>query len=634
QLTWNDLEAWVGERILSRAQKYYRNHAVEDIVQMKDGRLVAWVNGGERYITTVHRNKKELSAICTCPYGYNCKHGAALVLTYVESLKKNKSIPFINSDDPRTQQIEAWLGESTQIRTSKNNNSDNTIRTYLQQQNTDQLLALIEESMDAVSSFKKYLLDRVNMETGSVETIVKSVRKEIDVLSSEPAWENHWDNELYTSDYSNVKATLEQLIHKGHADEAIAIAKELFEKGIQQIEMSQSEGDLEQEIASCLNVVLPAFAQSSLQPHEQLLWGIDIALKDDYNLWEDIEEFVRKSSFPPDAWNRVAESLVKQLRKLPSTRGRDDFSGRYQRDRLTEWLIYALEQSGRDEEIIPLCMREAEETGSYDRLVKRLIEKKRYSEAKEWIERGISHTQERHPGIASSLRQLRMKVDAREKNWHHILQLQAEQFFNNPSAHAFQELEQAAQKAKVQSAIRIGALYYLETGIVPWKRKSDDTKTFPKWPLGEVKIEKKQHWEKSNFPITAVLIDIAIQEKNPAEILHWYDIQNTHKGSERWGTYWETSRDNTIAEAIAQEYPDRTIEIWQSIVEAELEGAKSRSYENAAQYLRKIRKILHDQKKNTIWQDYLRTLRTTHERKKKFIEILNRIEGHKIIDDI
>lgn len=63
----------------------------------------------------------------------------------------------------------------------------------------------------------------------------------------------------------------------------------------------------------------------------------------------------------------------------------DFFFRDYRRDKLTGEIIHALENAGRNAEVIDLCMKEAETTGSYVRLVKLLRKARRVSEAEAWI---------------------------------------------------------------------------------------------------------------------------------------------------------------------------------------------------------------------------------------------------------
>ena len=74
----------------------------------------------------------------------------------------------------------------------------------------------------------------------------------------------------------------------------------------------------------------------------------------------------------------------------------DSFSRSYHRDQLSNWIIRAFENAGRQEQIIPLCEQEAVKTGSYTRLVDALRKAKRLGEAEQWIHRGIKATQKEH----------------------------------------------------------------------------------------------------------------------------------------------------------------------------------------------------------------------------------------------
>jgi len=92
-LTWDDLREWAGSTILSRGQSYQRSRQVEGLARTPGGGVVAWVQGTKRYVTKVDFAGEDLTSICTCPYGGTCKHAVAVVLEYLECLKKNKAVP-------------------------------------------------------------------------------------------------------------------------------------------------------------------------------------------------------------------------------------------------------------------------------------------------------------------------------------------------------------------------------------------------------------------------------------------------------------------------------------------------------------------------------------------------------------
>ncbi len=101
ELTWDDLQEWAGSRVLSRGQSYQRSHRVQELAQTESGELVAWVQGEKRYATQVDFKGGELISTCTCPYGGTCKHAVAVVLEYLDRLKKNMEVPKTAEQDKR-----------------------------------------------------------------------------------------------------------------------------------------------------------------------------------------------------------------------------------------------------------------------------------------------------------------------------------------------------------------------------------------------------------------------------------------------------------------------------------------------------------------------------------------------------
>ncbi len=129
--------------------------------------------------------------------------------------------------------------------------------------------------------------------------------------------------------------------------------------------------------------------------------------------------------------------------------------------------------------------------------------------------------------------------------------------------------------------------------------------------------------------MTSVLIDIAIEEKRPDDALKWYDHKKLKKE-----VFWfgESYQDDQVAEAVADHYPDRAIDIWKSIADRQIALTKPKAYEEAARYLRKAQSLLKKLKREEEWRDYLLKLRQANARKPKLIEILVRLEGRRIVE--
>jgi len=103
-----DLEQWAGSRVLSRGQGYHRDHRVRELAQTQSGGIRRLGPRGQRYARSWFW-KRELISICTCPYGNNCKHAVAVVLEYLDHVKKKIEIPKTTEKDQRLVLLKEWM---------------------------------------------------------------------------------------------------------------------------------------------------------------------------------------------------------------------------------------------------------------------------------------------------------------------------------------------------------------------------------------------------------------------------------------------------------------------------------------------------------------------------------------------
>jgi uncharacterized Zn finger protein len=643
-LTWDDLQKWAGAVILSRGQRYQRNGQVWDLARTSVGELVAWVQGTRRYATTIASEGKALIAACTCPYEGICKHAVAVVLDYLEHVKQNCPIPTVMEQDQRLHLLEGPAdveetdaeGEAdeadeevgrTVLRRSRANDAG-ALPEFLEQQTKPQLLALLKDMAQRYPDVRQSLQDRHNLSVGAVPKLVKALRAEIAARSEEPGWSNHWNNEGSIPDYSQVRDRLEALLANGHADPVVDVGGELLEVGTRQVEMSQDEGETGEEIASCLDIVFRALSRSSRSSAEQMRWAVEAELSDDYELCRGAKAFWDKSH-PTKAWNALVEHLASRLARDRSAKSRDNFPDTFRRDRLSNWLILSLERAGRHEEVIPLCRQEAERTGSYLRLVEQLKKAKQWEEAEEWIRKGIAATEKRWPGIASQLRASFIEMRKGEQDWPRVAALHADDFFAEPSLKTFQALQQAAKRAGVLSAVRAAALHFLETGAVPQPTaRMVGVETIPPWPLPDGGLKPAIERPVTHPPMTDTLIDIAIAEKRPDDVLRWYDQRKPRPRG--WDSSWFA--EDRIAEAVMEAYPDRAVAIWKQLAEKQIALTKPKAYEEAAGNLRKVHRVQKQLGKEQEWQSYLASLRRANERKRRLVQILDTLSGRRIVE--
>jgi uncharacterized Zn finger protein len=477
----------------------------------------------------------------------------------------------------------------------------------------DLLLDITREHRDVA----RELAERRQMASGDVKNVSAHLRREIRDLGEEPGWRDYWHDESYTPDFSGIRKKLEALLEKGHADEVLTIGKELISTGLRLAEESHDEGETAMEVSECMPVLVKALDNSTMAAPDKLNWALDAVLKDPFDVCEDFAAFLHRRH-PKSAWNILSDQLLKRLSDM--TIGKSgDFESSYSRNFISNWTIHALEQAGRKAEIIPLCEKEAKKTDSYDRLVTRLISEKRYPDAEKWIHKGIAATENKLPGIAHALRGDLLEIRIREKNWPVVAAIQAEGFALNPCEKTFMDCKKACQKIKAWPTVRNCLLKFLETGEQPWEQKV--------WSLPASGLSGNAKDSRRQFPMLETLVDIAILEKDPERVLHWYDRLSQRK----YGGYGVDK--DRIAEAVKTHSPDRSVAIWKNKAEDLISQVKPSAYQEAGRFLRKAGAIMTKHKKGGEWGNYIQKLRNLHARKRRLLEVLDGLEKRPILKE-
>lgn len=634
-LTWENIEDWAGTTIVSRGRTYQRNSSVSDLGITPEGTLIAYVQGSVRYVTQVAIQDGHLTSECTCPYWANCKHAVAVVLEYLTCLKNGVAVPEISQTDPRLNMLretettgeEYWdleLGRWTDIEEQpKAEQQQNTgpLLAYLKKQTRAQLLELLNELIRAFPDVREFLEDRRNVRSGNASTLLKAIRSEIADIREEPDWDEYdYDQEYQPVCFNRLKTYLQALLLAGHADEAVPLGKELINAVNFALETYDMDGDIFDEVSACMEIVIQALPASSLSSSEKLAWAVDMDLADSYELCYEVLENIWNNTNKKSDWSELADELQNRLNAI---RPDNDL-----RRPVTEWLIAALVQTGREDEIIPLREREAETTGEYTQLIDLLIEKKHYEDAENWCRKAIANTNPNHPGTISNIEDRLRTIREKTGDYLSAVTFYASDFFAQPSLHTFQELCKAARRAKVGPAVEAWARYFMETGHLP-RTKGRKRKGEPndKWPLPKTEFQKDIH--PSEVPMIHLLIELAIAENKPTEVLKWYDMKapSTHYS---WGYMYTPSLN--VAQAIKGKYPDRAIAIWKEQAESAISRVQVSGYQEAGTYLREVRDTLKRLNREQEWETYLSELRNENKRRPRCLEVLDGLAGKRIID--
>ena len=741
KLTWDDLDQAFGSRSVQRGRSYQRSGQVRNLAVSSDGRLLAAVQGTHRYVTSAQLDAKKKSrgqivGICTCPVGSQCKHAVAVIAEYLAQIADGKSPPAAAADDSRWARLtessadeyeddeeedehtyddetdDKWdeddedssrSARTASIRTScrgtrspsgksKGSNStaktprrtraewDALIQADIEKKSAAELAKCVVALVNRFPELRQEFQERILLGEGDAPRLIGEARKELRSVTSEIGWQNHWQHDGHTPDYSRLKHRFERLAELGHADAVVELGRELFERGISQVEQAHDEGETGMALAECFPVVFAAVAVSSLAPAEKILYAIDACELDQWDYIGEPAANILDARWSSADWSAVADTLAARLNPSSKERknaedsrdlddGLDRWSRNYRRDSLSDWLVHALEKAVRDDEVLPLYEAEVRRTGSYERLVNHLMQLKRFDDAERWAREGIEQTYEKLPGIASHLVDKLVDLARSRKQWDVVAARAACEFFRDPNVKSFQDLVGAAEKAKCGASVRRRAEQFLETGIAPIRCQTAPAQaatsglkkkgarqgfavpsTSPTlgficedgWPLplpdylAAAFLRLRGPYDRQRKH-REVLVELAIAEKRPDQALRWYDTivadEKSKSGGAPRAMAWNSAAAlaSRVAAAVAKSHPERALEVYHLELEAHLPQANQGAYESAAACLRKMRPIMQSLDRDDFWIELVKDIREKYRNRPRFLEILDKLERRPIV---
>lgn len=600
EITFDLLAAWAGEAVFQRGRAYHKDGRVHNIAVAPEARLLATVDGTRKYTTLLFQeNGGELASACTCPYGPRCKHAVALACACLALLAAKQTIPLASDNDKRLLDLDRISPDATDQ--TEDIPSPQELEAALKTFSKKQLIGLVIQAAHLAPEVAALCLGKTEPQQKNVLAMVKDARKAMRKAAEEPDWD-YW-NGYYrgTPDYEPVRKKLEILRLAGFPAEVLDLGFELIEDSGSQIESCDQEGEIHDDIARCMDIVLQALRDVDWPMHKKLLWAVDAILTDEFAVCECFWEILRETHVP-EAWIPVADALLSRVAQY-------DGQG-YARRALIDMTAHCLAEVGRDGEVLDLHRQETVRSGEYLPLVEHLLEKGEDQEAEEWIHKGMAAMERKEPYAVERLRSCLLDLRKKQNDWDAVLCMQTEDFVRRASLEQFKECRRSAEKLRVWPVLRSLLMDFLVERKIPWTRDA--------WPCrnrGKVSPSKEKH------PDFTTLIDLAIAEKKPAEVLKWYDLQRkTQRG------YGYNA--DSVAAAVRNFAPERAIALWKGLAEAQIALTKPRAYVEAAGFLRKMGKLMRERNQATQWDAYIQSLRHDHRRKSRLMEVLDGLSSN------
>jgi uncharacterized Zn finger protein len=607
-ISWEQLEAWAGDEVVARGRGY--KNRVNDLKLRSDTHLVATVEGRSRYHTEIWLEEDgELVCSCSCPYNWVpcCKHGIATLLLYLDKLQQGVEVELLLEEEQESVDL-----IDTSLPTIKAALKEK-VRKLKKAELQSVLLSLLDESPEIVRLLDHKLTTPPTSRTDLQRQVAK-IRKEIERVSEEHAWQNHWDNEGSIPDYSRIEEQLQQLLGQGYYQQILDLGEYLLQRGIEQIEQSDDDGELGWEISSCLAVVLQALKESPMPAVERLLYFWQMQEREDYGLLCNIEVVpVEEVELSEAEWAQVAQHYSQQLQQLEKPK-RDRYGGwrdSYQRSQLLKRLVRAENGAGQPQQATEWLIQDLPYTEEYVALVQQLQQQGELKQAMQWAQKGFQQTQGRLAGVANQLRELLIELNAEYGEPLQALALEMDHFFEYPQLQQYLKIRSLSENRQFWSTLRAGIIEWLQSGQLP-QQQAD-------WPLPESGLTqgKRRSWGRPAH--YGVLIDIALHEKEIHQALQWYEA-SCKEGRNH------CTRCREIAEATWQQQLEPALTIWRYSVEQQIAKVKPKAYREARPDLMKIEKLYRHHGKTEAFSQWIQQLRTTHKAKRRLIEVLDGVE--------
>lgn len=680
KLDWGDLSDLFGDRTLQRGRSYASSRYVKSLWVTEDGRhLLAVVLGTYEYNTLVslkqNDRKKQLglSSTCSCPVGFNCKHGVAAIVRFLDFFAAKQAIPLCREcENEETWEIVTENGKSNTVKIDFDEHTDEddwnedededtsisspkidhavstkstkkddleislevSLKNKLDGKTKEELVAVILQFFHEYDAVREYFVQEAFVESVAKSgNLAKLVEKAIKLIDKEFAGVSHYDYDPYrhyddgpTVDLDSVVEVVKQF---GKFDDALAavdrVARHLIEKGGQYLEETEAE-DVN-EIDGVFQVMAETLIASQTPPISIILWAYEISGVGGYDIGSyEIETTILKRDWPVKVWSDVADTMLVQRREK-SPENKDDWP--------LQTIVETLDKAHRQEEATKLLRSEAANYHELGFFVDRLIKLDDLEEAEKisWEQRPIELANEKPGFYHGHCWSNRLKrIAEKKKDWATKASIEAMEFFEHPWTETIQAILLTSEKMKIEPIVRCSIEKFLQTGKFPnaVQKSLDGVKLTVKdrkdWPIPYFAFQVDK--EKATSPRLDVLCEWAIAEKRPNDVVRWFDELAKEQPPSR-GFHREISREK-VADAICETHPERAFRLYRDLAEHEMEV--TRNYYTAIHLLRKARQTLETSGRRSDWKALIAEIRATHRRKTSLMKLLTELEAGSIVN--
>lgn len=621
------IRALAGDLWFARGEAYFQHGRVGELSE-HDGKLSAIVTGTEDYRVHLWLEEDHLGYSCTCPLGDDdqfCKHCVAAALAWIATAK--------NEGDAR-QRTRA--------------SPENDLRTFLEQQEKDSLIAmLMREAANNRSARERLQLEGARKRPAGVD--VRAFRSSISNATRTGGFVDYYSAPRFARRIHQLIDSISTLLDDGHAKAVVELTEYTLKKLEKAIgEMDDSDGHMGDILTDLQELHHRACEKAGEDPKTLARRLFDWEMKSDWGFFHGAGE-VYADVFGPAGlaeYRRLAEAEWIHLPPLaPGDNNHDRFGSRF---RITSIMEALARQSGDYETLVAIKRHDLSLPYSFLEIAEIYRQAGKDDQALEWAEKGMrAFTQ-----VDSRLSDFLADEYHRRGRQAEAMNLIWAQFTESPHLQTYQKLQAYALLSdKLQFVIDV------EETLADQKRASATVTTAP-----ASKLRTRNSKQRSGQQQTEVRRTSPLNSEWPSwrqkAMAHLRDIieADKHAQTQTQQKWWQHSADHSLlveiflweknydeawqeataggcsqylwlqlADAVAKDHPERSLPIYKELIAPTLARTNNAAYDEAIKLLRKMSKAMARLDREAEFDDYLATLRVEYKRKRNFIKLLDRL---------
>lgn len=561
-VTESALEELAGDRYFERGLVYFRHSAVSRL-RAGEKEISARVRGTRPYAVRLWLDGRELRWDCTCPLGRDgefCKHLVATGLAWLAG----------GEDDADQAPTELQ-----------------TIRAFLDAADKQTLVdLLVERASEDDDLSGQLLLSAQRTGHAAPGALKETIRKAF----SFSGFVDYGEMRSFAARATPIPALLRECLKQGDARTAAQLSAEAMKRGVRALEHSDdSDGLLGSVLSDIAAVHLAAAKKGGLPPADLARSLFDLQAEDGFGFFS-LEPYLRalgKEGLA--AYRKLAVAAWKNIPALePGARASGDAGRRYEIAGIVKTLARI---DGDVDAMVDVLRRDLSQPYAYVEIAQTLSKAKRHDEALKWAEEGRRAFPDHLNGL---LEDFLVAEYHRRKRHDDAIALRWARFSSHASLQAYQQLKQAADKAKAWEDWRGKALSALRPA--------------------QVQTARPRHLGDWVEPKSAVLIQIFLWEGAP---------KAAHEQARTTGCSVRLWLE--IARALEKESAADAIAIYQEQIDPVVAQTRNHAYDEATKLVQRVRDLLAGAGKSADFAPWLNTVRARHKAKRNFMKRLDRV---------